>query len=84
MQTTDCLYLNAVNLKVVTNDTVSWVMTVTSNANVASAQGILCELPNGTYANNMAVTLSTRTAATMPSITTQASRTGARGQVAFL
>lgn len=68
-QYTDCMETNAANVYVATNDTNGWNVTasVTTQTNVvnygAAGGELLCILPNGAYANNLAYTASARAAA---------------------
>lgn len=66
VQYTDCMEENAVNALVTTNDTNGYNVKVAATAGYVAANGGLCLLPNGTYANNLAVTQTARAAA--PSI----------------
>lgn len=75
VDTTDCLYKNAVNAKVVTSDSAGYTIAPTATV---PASFLLCLLPNGTFANNMAITTSARAAA-VAGITTAATCTGAPG-----
>lgn len=74
-QYTDCNENNAVAASVVSNDSLGWKVTEQATAGApgnykAAANGALvCILPNGAYANNLAWTASTRTSnALTPSI----------------
>ncbi|HTU69902.1 MAG TPA: hypothetical protein VMF11_06235 [Candidatus Baltobacteraceae bacterium] len=73
---TDCLEVNAVNAYVATNDsngynvTVQATSAVPSNYAAAANGAYLCLLPNGTWANNLAYTASTRNAAVAITSTT--------------
>ena len=65
-QYTDCLEKNAVNAVVTTNDTLGYNVKEAATAGYPAASFLLCLLPNGTWANNLAATASARAAA--PSI----------------
>ena len=65
-QYTDCMELNAVNAAIGTNDSLGYSVTEAATAGYPASGFLLCLLPNGTYANNLAATASARAAA--PSI----------------
>jgi hypothetical protein len=73
---TGCLYKNAVNGVASTSDTTGWNVAVSATV---PAGFLLCLLPNGTYANNLAVTPSVRAVAVSGITTTATTCTGAPG-----
>jgi hypothetical protein len=75
VQSTDCLYKNGANAKVITSDSGGYAVAI---AAVVPASFFLCLLPNGAYANNGAVTVSARAAA-VAGIVSNATCTGAPG-----
>lgn len=75
VDSTDCLYKDAINAKIITSDSAGYTVAPTATV---PANFLLCLLPNGTFANNMAVTTSTRAAA-VAGITSAATCTGAPG-----
>ncbi len=66
LQYTDCMEVNALNAVVQTNDSLGYSVTEAATAGYPASGYLLCLLPNGTYANNLAATASARAAA--PSI----------------
>jgi hypothetical protein len=61
---TDCQYKNAAIATITTSDPNGYVLGVASVSGWPASGYQLCALPNGTWANNMAVTQSTASAAT--------------------
>uniref|UniRef100_E6Q473 Uncharacterized protein n=1 Tax=mine drainage metagenome TaxID=410659 RepID=E6Q473_9ZZZZ len=74
LQYTDCMEVNALNAVVETNDSLGYSVTEAATAGYPASGFLLCLLPNGTYANNLAATASGRAAA--PSIVSTASCPG--------
>lgn len=70
-QYTDCMELNAVNAAIGTNDSLGYSVTEAATAGYPASGFLLCLLPNGTWANNLAATASARASA--PSIVSTAS-----------
>ncbi|NNM99797.1 MAG: hypothetical protein HKL91_08375 [Candidatus Eremiobacteraeota bacterium] len=62
-QYTDCMELNAVNAAIGTNDSLGYSVTEAATAGYPASGFLLCLLPNGTWANNLAATASARAAA---------------------
>jgi len=69
---TDCMYPNGVNAAVVSSDANGYNVAEKATAGYVTGSGyLLCLLPNGVYANNLAVTQSAR-AGVVPSIVSTA------------
>lgn len=64
---TDCMYENGVTAAVVTSDSAGYNLAEKATAGYPTPGFLLCLLPNGTFANNLAVTQSGR-AGVAPSI----------------
>lgn len=64
---TDCMEENAVNAVIQTNDALGYTVAESATSGYPASGYLLCLLPNGTYANNLAATTTARGSA--PSIT---------------
>ena len=67
---TDCMEQNAVNAVVQTNDSLGYTVAESATSGYPAASYLICLLPNGTYANNLAVTASTHASAPLITSTT--------------
>ncbi len=67
---TDCMEINALNAVVQTNDAAGYSVTEAATSGYPASGFLLCLLPNGTYANNLAATASARAAAPLIASTT--------------